>query len=92
VGEKTIVLEVQNLNVQDATLHAVSAAHRYRLGTVAAKSRGTFQIPWESQAALRVEIDLLADGSATTNAVSASPGDRFQLVVQPDLQLSYLQG
>lgn len=90
-GARSIRIEVQNLNFNDATLHAVSSGNRYRMGTVSGKSSATFEVPWESQASLRIEIDLLAGPDHTTRPVTVSPRERVQLFIQPDLQRSYVQ-
>lgn len=90
-GERSLLIEVQNLNFNDATLHAVSSGRRERMGRVSGKSNASFRIPWQSTQPLRIEIDLLAGSDYRTNAVSASPSDQIRLVIQADLRRSYLQ-
>ena len=84
-------IEVRNLHFNDATLHAVSSGSRYRLGTVSGKSDATYEVPWQGQQSVRIEIDLLAGDRFTTRPVSVTPGDRVELYIQPELRRSYLQ-
>lgn len=90
-GARSIRIDVRNLNFNDATLHAVSSGSRYRMGTVSGKSDASFEVRWEGQQTLEIEIDLLAGGRHTTRPISVSPQDRVQLVIQPELRRSYVQ-
>lgn len=89
--ERSILIQVQNLNFNDATLHALSSGRRQRLGRVSGKSTASFRIPWQGSQQLRIEIDLLAGSDYRTNGVLASPRDRVRLVIQSQLRRSYLQ-
>ena len=90
-GEGALRIEVRNLNVNDATVHAVSSGGRYRLGTVSGKSNARFEIPWQGQQSLRMEIDLLAGDRFTTRPISVTSRDQVQLHIQPVLRRSYIQ-
>lgn len=90
-GASSIRVVVENLNFNDATLHALSSGRRYRMGTVSGRSNAAFEVPWPNQGDLRIEIDLLAGAEYTTRAIFAGPGDRLELVVERRVERSYLQ-
>lgn len=89
--ERSVRIEVQNRNFNDATLYALSDGRRQRMGTVTGNSSGSVSISWPGDRTLRIEIDLLAGGDYTTPSVLVSPGERLQLVIQPNLRRSYIQ-
>ena len=87
-GERTISIEVRNLNFSDATLHALRGAERVRLGTVTGKTDRTFRIEWTISVPLQIEIDLLAGERCTTRALNVDPGDAITLQIESDLRRS----
>lgn len=90
-GPRTLGLRVENRSFNDATLHALSVGTRIRVGRVGGKQTQSFTIPWDSRNELRVEIDLLAGGEHTTNAVTAGPGEEVHLVIQANLRRSFIR-
>jgi len=89
-GGGQIELRVENLNFNDATLHAVSDGSRVRLGRVTGKSQATFQVDWPFVRDLRVEISLLASSDYTTRRLTVSPGESIRLLIQTPLNRSFL--
>lgn len=77
-------IEVNNLNFNDATLHVVTGGSRERLGTVTGKASRTYTIGWETARDLWIEVNLVGEGSFTTNAVGANPGEMLQLFIEVD--------
>ena len=78
---------VTNNNFNDATLHALmneGGNQRKLLGTVTGKSQATYTLTWRSVAALQIEIDFLAGGRCTTEAITANPGDAIDLILGLD--------
>jgi len=89
-GAGQIQLRVENLNFNDATLHAVSDGARIRLGRVTGKSEARFTVDWPFVRDLRVEINLLAGGNHTTRRLTVSPGESVRLLIQTPLNRSFL--
>jgi len=78
-----IRIEVQNLNFADARLFAIrSAGNRISLGTVGGKQDATFDIDWTMNQDLRIEINLLAGPTCTTQTLQVQPGDIIELQIQ----------
>lgn len=82
-----IRIRVRNLNFYDATLTAFTDTGRRRLGTVAGNQSAVFAVPWRSPGPLRVEIDLLAGPSCTTDDILVSAGQEIDLEIMSDLSL-----
>lgn len=78
-------LRVRNLNFYDATLTAITDSGRRRLGTVGGNQSSVFTMPWTFTGGLRVEIDLLAGPSCTTDYLTVSPGEGVELEIMSDL-------
>ena len=74
-GSEAIRLVARNHNFHQVTLKALGRVQR-RIGIVPGNSRETFTIDWPGEEVLIIEIDLLAGGSYSTNAISLSPGKR----------------
>ncbi len=85
-----IRLEVENMDFNDATLHAITDGGRERLGTVSGKGQGNFDIEWPFTRDLRIEINLLASDRYTTPRLTVSPGERVRLRIQTPLNRSFL--
>jgi len=83
-GVREIRVHVQNQNFYDATLHAIGDNGRRRMGTVSGNQTAVFRVPWAFSGGLRVEIDLLAGPSCTTEPIMVSPGDDVQLQIMSD--------
>jgi hypothetical protein len=85
-GAPQLRVFVRNGNFYDATLTAISDQGRRRLGTVGGNQSSMFRIPWDFTGGLRIEIDLLAGPSCTTDLITVSPGDDVQLEIMSDLR------
>jgi hypothetical protein len=81
---REITLEVDNQNFHDATLYAIRAGERRRIGNVGGFNTGSFSFVW-TDLDLRVEIYLLAVGSYYTSPLMIEPGDEVKLTVLPNL-------
>jgi hypothetical protein len=75
---------VRNNNFYDASLTAIADTGRRRLGTVGGNQSAVFTMPWQYTGGLRIEIDLLAGPSCTTDLVTVSPGEDVQLEIMAD--------
>ncbi len=85
-----IQLQVDNMDFNDATLHAITDGGRERLGTVSGKGQGNFTIDWPFTRDLRIEINLLASDRYTTPRLTVNPGERVRLRIQTPLNRSFL--
>ena len=83
-----IRLNVRNNNFYDATLTAIADSGRRRLGTVGGNQSAVFAMPLSFVSGLRIEIDLLAGGSCTTDFITVSPGETVELEISADLDSS----
>jgi hypothetical protein len=81
-GERSIRIEVRNLNFSDATLHALRGSERVRLGIVTGKTDRSFDVPWTLSLPLQIQIDLLAGERCTTRPMQVDPGDVIQLQIE----------
>ncbi|MEZ4414574.1 MAG: hypothetical protein R3E10_02355 [Gemmatimonadota bacterium] len=87
-----VSLQVENLDFNEATLHAViEGGGRSLIGRVAGKSNGSFVLEWAAVRDLQIQIDLLASDRYTTPRLTVSPGDRITLVIQTPVNRSYLR-
>lgn len=77
-------LRVRNSNFYDATLTAISDTGRRRLGTVGGNQTAVFTMPWSFTSGLRIEIDLLAGPTCTTDLITVSPGEDVQLEIMSE--------
>ncbi len=84
-GERTIRVEVRNLNFSDATIYAFRGTERVRLGVVTGKTDEDFRLAWTLNQPLRIQIDLLAGSRCTTRAMDVVPGEVIQVQVPSDL-------
>jgi hypothetical protein len=83
-----IRIRVRNSNFYDATLTALGDMGRRRLGTVGGNQTATFTTPWTFTGALRLQIDLLAGPTCTTEAITVSPGDQVTIDIASDFSLT----
>ncbi|MBW3534194.1 MAG: hypothetical protein KY453_03080, partial [Gemmatimonadetes bacterium] len=79
-----LLIEIDNLNFNDATLHVVAGGSRTRLGIVTGKSTAVHTISWDVPRDLRIEVDLVGESSFSTNRVDARPGQSLQLLIEAD--------
>lgn len=77
-------VRVRNNNFYDASLTAISDTGRRRLGTVGGNQTAVFTIPWSFTSGMRIEIDLLAGPTCTTDLVTVSPGEEVRLEIMAD--------
>ena len=87
---RSITIQAVNRNFNQATLQALGPVQR-RLGIVPGNGRRTFTLTWPSEDQLRIRIDLLAGGRATTNPISIKPGETAHLTVQNPVNRSLLR-
>lgn len=81
-----IRIRVRNSNFYDATLTAVGDQSTRRLGTVGGNSSAVFTTPWRFTSGLRIQIDLLAGPTCTTDTITMSPGETLELEIPPDFR------
>jgi len=75
-------LFVQNDNFYDARIYALaSGTTRRQIGTVGGKTDAVFTVPWAFSNDLRVEINLLAGPTCTTDVIQVDPGDELRLQI-----------
>ena len=79
-----IRVRVRNQNFYDASLTAISDTGRRRLGTVGGNQTAVFTMPLSFTSGLRIEIDLLAGPTCTTELITVSPGEEVQLDILAD--------
>ena len=84
--ERSIRIEVLNLNFMDATLHARRGGERHRLGIVTGKSEAVYTMEWPNSYPLQIEIDLLASDSCITRPMYVDPGDIIYLEIQIEMR------
>lgn len=77
-------VRVRNNNFYDASLTAVGDAGRRRLGTVGGNQSAVFTMPWTFTGGLRIEVDLLAGPTCTTEYITVSPGEDVLLEIMAD--------
>jgi hypothetical protein len=82
-------IRVRNQNFYDATITALSDNGRRRLGTVGGNSSATFTMPWAFSGGLRIQIDLLAGPTCTTDVITVNPGDTVEMDIMPDMNSSF---
>lgn len=81
----SIRVYVTNRNFMDATVWAVSAGSRRRLGIVTGKREGVFTVPWEFSTELWLEIDMLAGRRCVTESLPVNPGDDLEVIIDVDM-------
>lgn len=81
--EDSITLHVRNLNFADARLYTIRrSAARQLLGSVGGKQERDFTVDWQISEPLRIEIDLLAGPTCTTEELYVDPGDMLELQIE----------
>jgi hypothetical protein len=84
-GLPQIRVRVQNQNFYDATVTVLGDNVRRRLGSVGGNSSATFTMAWEFSSGFRVQIDLLAGPSCTSDTIQVNPGDEVEFQIPSDL-------
>ena len=77
-----VTITVENQNFLDATVYALWIGTRDRVGAVTGLSTQTFQVDWRASD-LQLQIELLADGTMTTDRIGVFEGDHVELVIPP---------
>jgi len=83
-----IRLNVRNNNFYDASLTAIADTGRRRLGTVGGNQTAVFAMPLSFVGGLRIEVDLLAGPTCTTDMITVSPGETVELEIMADFDSS----
>jgi hypothetical protein len=90
-GDATqIRVRVQNANFYDATVTVIGDTAQRRLGVVGGNSSATFTMAWGFSGGFRVQVDLLAGPSCTTDVIQVNPGDEVEFQIPSDLGVSGL--
>ncbi len=90
-GATRVNLRVDNLDFNEATLHARSDGKRDLVGRVPGKAQGSFVLDWREVRDLQIEIDILAGNRFTTRRLTVSPGDQLTLIIQVPVSRSFLR-
>jgi len=77
-----VVLQVQNQNFLDARIYVLWNGQRERAGFVVGLTTETFRFE-RRQGTLRVQVDFIAGGGFTTDAIGVWPGEVVELVIPP---------
>jgi hypothetical protein len=80
-GPPELTLVVKNFNFNDATVYALGAGRRERLGRVPGNGEERFTFRWTSPD-LRMEVDFLSGGEETTESMPVAAGDVLELVIE----------
>lgn len=83
-GVSELTLVVRNYNFNDATLYAVGAGRRERLGRVTGNGEGRFTFRWINPD-LRIVIDFLSAPDETTDPMPVAAGDVLELVIEQSM-------
>ncbi|MEQ1855198.1 MAG: hypothetical protein ABL963_01945 [Longimicrobiales bacterium] len=83
-----IRIRVRNSNFYDATLTAFGDMGQRRLGTVGGNQTAVFTTPWTFTGGLRIQVDLLAGPTCTTDVITVGPGDTVDFEILPDFTRS----
>lgn len=77
----TVEIEVVNRNFNQATIWALGTRGRRRLGIVPGKGTETFFLDWPVSGFLRLETQILSQGTCLTEELDTDPGDLLYLEV-----------
>jgi hypothetical protein len=87
-GRNEIQVRVVNSNFYDARVYMLASGVRRQLGTVTGKTDRTFRMDWKFSQEARLEINMLAGDTCTTESLPVDPGDMLQLQIMPDFSSS----
>lgn len=85
-----LTLRVENRQLSEATLYALSGADRLRLGTVNSMAVSRIRVPWRGFGTLQVEINILGGGRFVTAPLDAGEGYTLNLTIADPLEASEL--
>lgn len=80
-AETELTVWVENRGFNEFRLYAVSSRGVQAMGVVGGNSQRTMKLPWRQLDQLSFRLEVLAGRSYTTHTVTASPGDRVEMVV-----------
>ena len=77
---RCVTLEVQNQSMRGVTVYLVwENSARRRLARLSINDRDTFRLPYRNEQ-LSLQFEAEGGGRHTTNGISATPGDRIEIV------------
>ncbi len=79
--QQQITLEVQNYNFNDATIDALGASGRQRIGRVPGNNRASFTFRWTSPD-IALRITFLSQGQLETQSMPVTGGDVLELIIE----------
>jgi hypothetical protein len=79
----TVHVEVDNQNLNDATIYVLTGAGEWRLGIVRGKSEKMFVARLVAPDNVRLRVRMLAGGSFITDSINTIPGETIQLIIPP---------
>ena len=82
-GRNEIRVRIVNSNFYDARIYIIGDGVRRQLGTVGGKTDGVFTTEWSHSQDARIQINLLAGPTCTTDTIPVDPGDTLQLQIMP---------
>jgi hypothetical protein len=77
-----IEIRVRNSNFNEATIYAVRAGSRRRLGRVQGANDQVFRMPWATSNQLQFEVDILGGQDCRTRFVMVDPGQTVMLNIE----------
>jgi hypothetical protein len=80
-GREEVRIRIQNDNFYDARVYALVDGVRRQLGYVGGKTDRVFTMPLSFSQVLRLQFDILAGPTCTTEALTVDPGDLLQLQI-----------
>lgn len=90
-GERSVLVRVQNMNLDDMTVTAVAAGRRHELGMINGRSTRHFTVPWSTYDEVRFHIDPATGRRFTTRGVTLGPGESVELVIQHNVRQSFVR-
>lgn len=82
---ESIRIEVQNLHFNDATVYALRASQRVRVGRVTGKTDRRFRINWNVAAPIAFEVDIVGSRSCRTGSVAVEANSVVWLSIPSDM-------
>jgi len=90
-AETRIMIAVENRGFNDVRLYAVTARGTQSLGSVGGNTHRRIDLTWRQLDQISFRIEVLAGRTYSTMSVSASPGDRVDLIIPDDPNNAYVQ-
>ena len=84
---KNITIEVRNNNFNDATVHALFAGNRRRLGLVPSYGEKSYSLAWPASWFLTLEIDVRASGTCRTAARPVNSGEIVKITIDAQINV-----